>query len=195
MDDSILAAAQTIPLRVTAWTPPHCMPCNPRSTTRYRSTWSGTLPPTAGEAGPHRRAATPSRHAAAATSSKLRMSILAGANVAPRANGTHTRARRRRPGARLTLRFEDPLLFGDEQLQVEAAVVAAEAGRPLQRQGLGRQRALPGRSAVDQHAQLGRIRHLSAAKARRLLGWTPRGNEEIIVATAESLLRLGLVKP
>lgn len=43
--------------------------------------------------------------------------------------------------------------------------------------------------------QLGRIRHLSAAKARRLLGWTPRGNEEIIVATAESLLRLGLVKP
>jgi len=43
--------------------------------------------------------------------------------------------------------------------------------------------------------QLGRIRHLSAAKARRLLGWTPRANEEIIVATAESLLRLGLVKP
>jgi dihydroflavonol-4-reductase len=43
--------------------------------------------------------------------------------------------------------------------------------------------------------QLGRIRRLSGAKARRLLGWTPRGNEEIIVATAESLLRLGLVKP
>jgi len=42
--------------------------------------------------------------------------------------------------------------------------------------------------------QLGRIRRLSGAKARRLLGWTPRGNEEIIVATAESLLRLGLVK-
>jgi dihydroflavonol-4-reductase len=49
---------------------------------------------------------------------------------------------------------------------------------------------------VKQRApQLGRIRHLSAAKARRLLGWTPRGNGEIIVATAESLLRLGLVKP
>jgi len=43
--------------------------------------------------------------------------------------------------------------------------------------------------------QLGRIRRLSGAKARRLLGWTPRGIEEIIMATAESLLRLGLVKP
>jgi dihydroflavonol-4-reductase len=42
---------------------------------------------------------------------------------------------------------------------------------------------------------LGKVRHASGAKARRLLGWTPRDNEEIIVATAESLLRLGLVRP
>jgi hypothetical protein len=31
-------------------------------------------------------------------------------------------------------------------------------------------------------------------KARRMLGWAPRSNEESIVATAESLLRLGLLK-
>ena len=31
-------------------------------------------------------------------------------------------------------------------------------------------------------------------KARNLLGWRPRSNEEAIVATAESLIRLGLVK-
>lgn len=43
--------------------------------------------------------------------------------------------------------------------------------------------------------QLGRIRHLSGAKARRVLGWQPRDNEEIIKATAESLIRLKLVKP
>jgi len=42
--------------------------------------------------------------------------------------------------------------------------------------------------------QLGKVRHSSSAKARNLLGWKPRGNEEIIVSTAESLIRLGLVK-
>ncbi|MCP1968584.1 hypothetical protein J2R87_002324 [Bradyrhizobium elkanii] len=31
-------------------------------------------------------------------------------------------------------------------------------------------------------------------EAQQLLGWRPRGNEEMIVATAESLIRLGLVK-
>ncbi len=40
--------------------------------------------------------------------------------------------------------------------------------------------------------QLGRIRRASGEKARRILGWTPRSNEEAIVATAESLIRLGL---
>ena len=33
----------------------------------------------------------------------------------------------------------------------------------------------------------------SNEKARRVLGWTPRSNEEAIVASAESLIRLGLV--
>ena len=41
---------------------------------------------------------------------------------------------------------------------------------------------------------LGKIRRSTGAKARNLLGWSPRGNEEMIVATAESLIRLGLVK-
>jgi dihydroflavonol-4-reductase len=42
--------------------------------------------------------------------------------------------------------------------------------------------------------QLGQIRHLSGAKARTMLGWKPRDNEEIVLSTAESLMRLGLVK-
>ena len=42
--------------------------------------------------------------------------------------------------------------------------------------------------------QLGQIRRLSGAKARTVLGWTPRDNEEIVLSTAESLVRLGLVK-
>lgn len=44
-------------------------------------------------------------------------------------------------------------------------------------------------------SQLGKVRHTTSAKARNLLGWAPRGDEEVIVSTAESLIRLGLVKP
>jgi dihydroflavonol-4-reductase len=33
----------------------------------------------------------------------------------------------------------------------------------------------------------------TSEKAERLLGWTPRSREDAIVATAESLVRLGLV--
>ena len=42
---------------------------------------------------------------------------------------------------------------------------------------------------------LGRIRRATSAKAQKVLGWTPRGNDEMIVVTAESLIRLGLLKP
>jgi len=38
------------------------------------------------------------------------------------------------------------------------------------------------------------MKNATNEKARRMLGWTPRSNEDAIVATAESLLRLGLVK-
>jgi dihydroflavonol-4-reductase len=41
---------------------------------------------------------------------------------------------------------------------------------------------------------LGHRRRASSAKARRLLGWKARPNDEIILATAESLLAVGLVK-
>ncbi|TCU59166.1 dihydroflavonol-4-reductase [Bradyrhizobium sp. R2.2-H] len=41
---------------------------------------------------------------------------------------------------------------------------------------------------------LGRVRHSTSAKARSLLGWEPRSSHEAILATAESLIRLGLVK-
>jgi nucleoside-diphosphate-sugar epimerase len=42
--------------------------------------------------------------------------------------------------------------------------------------------------------ELGKMKNASNAKARRMVGWTPRSNEEAIVATAESLVRLGLLK-
>jgi dihydroflavonol-4-reductase len=42
--------------------------------------------------------------------------------------------------------------------------------------------------------ELGHVKNASNEKARRVLGWEPQSNEESIVATAESLVRLGLLK-
>jgi dihydroflavonol-4-reductase len=41
---------------------------------------------------------------------------------------------------------------------------------------------------------LGFVKEVSHEKATRLLGWQPRSNKEAVIATAESLIRLGLVK-
>lgn len=41
---------------------------------------------------------------------------------------------------------------------------------------------------------LGKVKNATNEKARRVLGWSPRSNEEAIIATAESLVRLGLLK-
>jgi nucleoside-diphosphate-sugar epimerase len=42
--------------------------------------------------------------------------------------------------------------------------------------------------------ELGKKKNGTNEKARRVLGWKPRSNEEAIVATAESLVHLGLLK-
>lgn len=42
--------------------------------------------------------------------------------------------------------------------------------------------------------ELGKTKTATNEKARRILGWTPRSNEESIIAAGESLIRLGLLK-
>ena len=42
--------------------------------------------------------------------------------------------------------------------------------------------------------ELGKVKQASNEKARRLLGWAPRSNADSILATAESLQRLGLLR-
>jgi nucleoside-diphosphate-sugar epimerase len=42
--------------------------------------------------------------------------------------------------------------------------------------------------------ELGKRKNATGDKARRMLGWHPRSREDAVVATAESLLRLGLLK-
>jgi nucleoside-diphosphate-sugar epimerase len=42
--------------------------------------------------------------------------------------------------------------------------------------------------------ELGKRKNATSEKARRMLGWKPRSNQESVIATAESLIRLGLLK-
>lgn len=42
--------------------------------------------------------------------------------------------------------------------------------------------------------ELGKYKNATSAKAERMLGWSPRSSEDALVATAESLLHLGLLK-
>jgi nucleoside-diphosphate-sugar epimerase len=42
--------------------------------------------------------------------------------------------------------------------------------------------------------ELGKTKNATSMKAQRLLGWQPRSREEALCATAESMLRLGLLK-
>ncbi|MBF6327600.1 SDR family oxidoreductase [Nocardia transvalensis] len=45
----------------------------------------------------------------------------------------------------------------------------------------------------EMSANLGKVRHVSNAKAREILGWTPRSTDETVTATARSLLEHQLV--
>lgn len=50
-------------------------------------------------------------------------------------------------------------------------------------------------SSLSQYVpELGKLKNSTNEKARRLLGWTPRTREDALAATAESLVRLGLLR-
>jgi nucleoside-diphosphate-sugar epimerase len=49
-------------------------------------------------------------------------------------------------------------------------------------------------TAAQAVSELGKIKRISNEKARRVLGWSPLSNLDAIVATAESLVRLGLLR-
>lgn len=42
--------------------------------------------------------------------------------------------------------------------------------------------------------ELGKVKDVSNEKAKRILGWEPRSVEDAVAATAESVIKLGLVK-
>jgi len=108
-----------------------------------------------------------------------------------------------------------PAAAGERFLAVGGDFVTfAEIGRIL-RDGLGAAAGQPGRrgptavmpdwliraaapfvpAARMALSELGRPRNASNAKARRVLGWQPRAVEEALLASARSLVELGIVRP
>ena len=43
-------------------------------------------------------------------------------------------------------------------------------------------------------SELGKVKRATNEKAKRLVGWAPRSNEDAIIATAESLVKFGLIQ-
>lgn len=54
--------------------------------------------------------------------------------------------------------------------------------------------ALVSPTAKETVSSLGKVRDASSEKAKRLLGWSPRSKEDALIATAESLIQLGLIQ-
>ena len=79
-------------------------------------------------------------------------------------------------------------------LKTRLGAVAARVSTRELPNWLVRIAALRNRAAREILPELGKVKNASNAKARQLLGWAPRSNEEAIVAGAESLERLGLLK-
>jgi dihydroflavonol-4-reductase len=104
----------------------------------------------------------------------------------------------------------DPTAAGERFLAVTGPAVSLHDVATILRARLGRAAARAPRFEVPDWAirllalaipmartavpHLGKARSATSAKAQRMLGWSPRSYEEAILATAESLLRLGLVK-
>jgi nucleoside-diphosphate-sugar epimerase len=90
----------------------------------------------------------------------------------------------------------DPMTIEQVALVLRARLGEAAARVPTRvlPDFLVRLAALSDASLKQLVPELGKVKKPSNEKAKRVLGWNPRSNEECIVATAESLVRLGLLK-
>jgi nucleoside-diphosphate-sugar epimerase len=98
-------------------------------------------------------------------------------------------------GERFVATSGDAVALHDVALALRARLGAAAARVPTRRLPdlavrLASLVAPPMRAMVP---DLGRVRNASSEKARQLLGWDPRSAEEAVVATARSLVGLGLL--
>jgi len=90
----------------------------------------------------------------------------------------------------------DPMTIEEVALVLRARLGQAASRVPtrVMPDWLVRAGSLADRSLRQLVPELGKVKRASNEKARRVLGWEPRSNEECIVATAQSLIELGLLK-
>ena len=100
-------------------------------------------------------------------------------------------------GERFLAAGGDTMAIRDMAVAVKRRLGAAAANIPTRElpDWLVRIGALFDPTLKNSIGELGKRKHISNAKAKRMLGWSPRSNEDALVATAESLIQLGLVKP
>jgi len=100
-------------------------------------------------------------------------------------------------GERFLAAGGDTMAIRDMAVAVKRRLGAAAANIPTRElpDWLVRIGALFDPTLKNSIGELGKRKHIGNAKAKRLLGWSPRSNEDALVATAESLIQLGLVKP
>ncbi len=112
--------------------------------------------------------------------------------------GLHLRAMTdpRARGERFLAIAGDFMTFREIALTLKARMGAAARRVPTRElpDWLLRLAALANSSVRQILPELGKSKNASSAKARSLLGWAPRPREEALVATAESLMRLGMLK-
>ena len=90
----------------------------------------------------------------------------------------------------------DFMKFG-EIAQILKTRLGGEARRVSTRElpdWLVRLAALADSSVRQVVPELGKSKNATSEKARRVLGWSPRSREDALIASAESLIKLGLVK-
>jgi len=100
-------------------------------------------------------------------------------------------------GERFLAAGGDTMAIRDMAVAVKRRLGAAAANIPTRElpDWLVRIGALFDPTLKNSIGELGKRKHIGNAKAKRMLGWSPRSNEDALVATAESLIQLGLVKP
>ena len=102
----------------------------------------------------------------------------------------------RAKGERFLATAGDFMTFREMAIDLESRVWARRrvACRPATADWLLRVASLADPTVRQITPELGKAKNATSEKARRMLGWAPRSREDALVATAESLMLLGLLK-
>jgi dihydroflavonol-4-reductase len=96
-------------------------------------------------------------------------------------------------GERFLASAGEPLTFQDVARILREAAGRDPAALPVLDDDVVRRAAETDPGMAGMVSELGKVRRVSSARARDLLGWQPRSNVETLQATAHALHELGLL--